>query len=98
MYQAILSCFYNCNAQATVINFICFPVAIREFALSVFSRFTEKVKSVGLLLNWWVSANATSLRRDVKTIEEKNSGLLAVVIEVRRFIIYELFGLYGKHF
>lgn len=36
MYQAILSCFYNCNAQATVINFICFPVAIREFALSVF--------------------------------------------------------------
>ena len=88
MYQAILSCFYNCNAQATVINFICFPVTIREFALSVFSRFTEKVKS----------ANATSLRRDVKTIEEKNSGLLAVVIEVRRFIIYELFGLYGKHF
>ena len=39
-----------------------------------------------------------SLRRDVKTIEEKTSGLLAVVIEVRRFIIYELFGLYGKHF
>lgn len=94
MYQAILSCFYNCNAQATVINFICFPVAIREFALSVFSRFTEKVKSFGLLN----SANATSLRRYVKTIEEKNSDLLAVVTEVRRFIIYELFGLYGKHF
>ena len=85
MYQAILSCFYNCNAQATVINFICFPVTIREF---VFSRFTEKVKS----------ANATSLRLYVTTIEERNSGLLAVVIEVRRFIIYELLGLYGKHF
>lgn len=38
---------------------------------------SEKVKSVGLL-NLLISANATSLRRYVKTIEEKNSGLLAV--------------------
>lgn len=70
MYQAILSCFYNCNAQATVSNFICFPLAIREFAF--------REGQICWTIEFINSANATSLRRYVKTIEEKNSGLLAV--------------------